>query len=66
MKEARWVKGRIGVEEEGFRDAGEGVGVQGCRDEAGGAGMRLGEVMRRGTSRGGGLRPLPGLRSAFS
>lgn len=36
MKEARWVKGRIGVEEEGFRDAGEGVGVQGCRDEAGG------------------------------
>lgn len=41
MKEARWVKGRIGVEEEGFRDAGEGVGVQGCRDEAGrGSGTR--------------------------
>lgn len=29
MKEASWVKSRIGVEEEGFRDAGEGVGVQG-------------------------------------
>ena len=29
MKEGSWVKGRIGVEEEGFRDAGERVGVQG-------------------------------------